>query len=671
MIKLEINGLEFFVKNTLSVLEACKYVGITIPRFCYHETLSVAGNCRMCLVEVSNSPKPVASCALPVLNNMKIFVNTPLVQKARENVLETLLLNHPLDCPICDQAGECDLQDQAKLFGSDYSRFFFNKRSVEDKYCGPLIKTIMTRCIHCTRCVRFSTEIAGLPLLGTLNRGGTTEIGGYINSNFNSEISGNVIDLCPVGALTSKPYAFKARPWELKSIESIDLTDSLGSNLYINYKETEIMRILPKVNNSLNDSIISDKARFSYDSQMHNRLTKIFKLNSSLNTFEQKSKKDFFSSFTLKDEESLFIINEQLDFETLDELKVLSAISPKNRIKSINSNLINSSNLFINFNSASINSLSHESKLCFFFSTNPRLENTLINTKIRLKCANTDFSSYSFGIKHNSNFSLRFVNLHINSILLLLKGKLPLFSKLLIKSTNPIILVGNSLAKRNLSFERLLCFIKKANPSSVLINLLMGSNSASVKMLGISNITTIDLENSKSIYFINLDSNFITSKVITKIKNKNLIWLNTHGSELAKKCKVILPIASHFETESININLEYRPQKAYKVLEKLQDSVILKDFIKVLITDAGSNTNYKISNSYIFELINNPNLFKKINSKFLNNLLENKGLNSNSVISLYPLKTELEDFYINIKDSKNSLVMNKCSQEYRKRTVNF
>lgn len=671
MIKLEINGLEFFVKNTLSVLEACKYVGITIPRFCYHETLSVAGNCRMCLVEISNSPKPVASCALPVLNNMKVFVNTPLVQKARENVLETLLLNHPLDCPICDQAGECDLQDQAKLFGSDYSRFFFNKRSVEDKYCGPLIKTIMTRCIHCTRCVRFSTEIAGLPLLGTLNRGGTTEIGGYISSSFNSEISGNVIDLCPVGALTSKPYAFKARPWELKSIESIDLTDSLGSNLYINYKETEIMRILPKVNNSLNDSIISDKARFSYDSQMNNRLTKIFKLNSSLNKFEQKSKKDFFSSFNLKDEENLFIINEQLDFETLDELKVLSAISPKNRIKSINSNLINSSNIFINFNSASVNSLSHESKLCFFLSTNPRLENTLINTKIRLKCANTDFSSYSFGIKHNSNFSVRFVNLNTNSILLFLKGKLPLFSKLLIKSINPIILVGNSLAKRNLSFERLLCLIKKTNPSSILINLLMGSNSASVKMLGISNITTIDLESSKNIYFINLDSNFITSKVITKIKNKNLIWLNTHGSELAKKCKVILPIASHFETESININLEYRPQKAYKVLEKLQDSVILKDFIKVLITDAGSNTNYKISNSYIFELINNPNLFKKINSKFLNNLLENKGLKSNSVISLYPLKTEIEDFYISIKESKNSLVMNKCSQEYRKITINF
>ena len=246
MIKIKIDNFEFLVKPDISVLEACKYVGIHIPRFCYHEILSVAGNCRMCLVEIEKSPKPVASCALPVLNNMQIFVNTPLVKKARENVLETLLLNHPLDCPICDQAGECDLQDQTKLFGGDYSRFFFNKRGVEDKECGPLIKTIMTRCIHCTRCVRFGMEIAGVEYLGTLNRGGSTEIGGYISSMFNSEISGNVIDLCPVGALTSKPYAFKARPWEIRVNESIDLTDSTGSNIYVNFKESEIIRILPK-----------------------------------------------------------------------------------------------------------------------------------------------------------------------------------------------------------------------------------------------------------------------------------------------------------------------------------------------------------------------------------------------------------------------------------------
>lgn len=277
MIKIKINNFEFLVKPDISVLEACKYVGIHIPRFCYHETLSVAGNCRMCLVEIEKSPKPVASCALPVLNNMQIFVDTPLVKKARENVLETLLLNHPLDCPICDQAGECDLQDQTKLFGSDFSRFFFQKRGVEDKECGPLIKTIMTRCIHCTRCVRFGVEIAGVEYLGTLNRGGSTEIGSYVSAMFNSEISGNVIDLCPVGALTSKPYAFKVRPWEIRVNESLDLTDSTGSSIYVNFKESEIMRILPKNNLEINESIISDKARFSYDAVKNQRLAKIFK----------------------------------------------------------------------------------------------------------------------------------------------------------------------------------------------------------------------------------------------------------------------------------------------------------------------------------------------------------------------------------------------------------
>jgi NADH dehydrogenase (ubiquinone) Fe-S protein 1 len=266
MITIKINNSHFLVKKNISILEACKYVGITVPRFCYHETLSVAGNCRMCLVEVENNPKPISSCTRPVEKNMSIFVDTPLVKKARENVIETLLLNHPLDCPICDQGGECDLQDQTKVFGSDYSRFFFNKRGVEDKNCGPLIKTIMTRCIHCTRCVRFGSEVAGVDFLGTLNRGTSTEIGSYAPNIFASEISGNVIDLCPVGALTSKPYAFKARPWELKINETIDITDSTGSNIYVNFKETEILRVLPKNNSEINENLISDKTRFSYDS---------------------------------------------------------------------------------------------------------------------------------------------------------------------------------------------------------------------------------------------------------------------------------------------------------------------------------------------------------------------------------------------------------------------
>jgi NADH dehydrogenase (ubiquinone) Fe-S protein 1 len=216
MITIYINNIKTKVNKNSTVLQACNTLKIEIPKFCFQENLQIAGNCRMCLVEIENSPKPVASCAMPVMPNMKIFTDTPLVQKARESVLEFLLINHPLDCPICDQASECDLQDQTMIFGSDRSRFFFKKRGVEDKYCGPFIKTIMTRCIHCTRCVRFANEICGIDNLGTTGRGNKTEINFYYPNVFNSEFSGNLIDLCPVGALTSKPFTFKARSWELK-----------------------------------------------------------------------------------------------------------------------------------------------------------------------------------------------------------------------------------------------------------------------------------------------------------------------------------------------------------------------------------------------------------------------------------------------------------------------
>ena len=265
MLKVTVDGVEVFVEKGSTVLQACEAVGVEIPRFCYHERLSIAGNCRMCLVEIEKTPKPVASCAMPIMNGMTIFTDTPLVKKAREAVLEFLLLNHPLDCPICDQGGECDLQDQALAFGSDRSRYFETKRGVEDKNCGPLIKTIMTRCIHCTRCVRFASEIAGVEDLGTTGRGRETEIGTYVEKTFESELSGNVIDLCPVGALTSKPYAFMARPWELRSTESIDVSDGVGSNIRIDSRGTEILRILPRFNEEINEEWISDKTRFSYD----------------------------------------------------------------------------------------------------------------------------------------------------------------------------------------------------------------------------------------------------------------------------------------------------------------------------------------------------------------------------------------------------------------------
>ncbi|CAH0680219.1 unnamed protein product [Chilo suppressalis] len=265
-----------YVPPGTTVLQAAAEVGVEIPRFCYHERLAVAGNCRMCLVEVEKSPKPVAACAMPVMKGMRVKTNSDLTRKAREGVMEFLLVNHPLDCPICDQGGECDLQDQSMAFGSDRSRFtdihFSGKRAVEDKDVGPLIKTIMTRCIHCTRCIRFASEVAGIDDLGTTGRGTDMQVGTYVEKMFLSELSGNVIDLCPVGALTSKPYSFAARPWETRRIDSVDVLDPLGSNIVVATRTNEVLRILPRTNEEINEEWLSDKSRFACDGLKRQRL---------------------------------------------------------------------------------------------------------------------------------------------------------------------------------------------------------------------------------------------------------------------------------------------------------------------------------------------------------------------------------------------------------------
>lgn len=277
MPKVTVDGLEIEVPAGSTVLQACEQAAKEIPRFCYHERLSVAGNCRMCLVEVRpGPPKPQASCALPVAEGQQIFTNTPMVKKAREGVMEFLLINHPLDCPICDQGGECDLQDQAYQYGKGLSRYFEHKRAVEDKYMGPLIKTQMTRCIQCTRCIRFAEEIAGVEVLGVTGRGEHMEVGTYVEKAIASELSGNLIDLCPVGALTSKPYAFVARPWELAKTESIDVLDAVGSNIRIDSRGGSVLRILPRLNEEVNEEWISDKSRFACDGLRVQRLDRPF-----------------------------------------------------------------------------------------------------------------------------------------------------------------------------------------------------------------------------------------------------------------------------------------------------------------------------------------------------------------------------------------------------------
>ena len=670
MIKIEINNLEFYVKPNISVLEACKYIGINVPRFCYHETLSVAGNCRMCLVELQNSPKPVASCAMPVANNMKIFVNTPLVKKARESVLESLLLNHPLDCPICDQGGECDLQDQTKQFGGDHSRFFFNKRGVEDKYCGPIIKTIMTRCIHCTRCVRFGMEISGSEYLGTLNRGGSTEIGGYLAFSFNSEISGNVIDLCPVGALTSKPYAFKTRPWELRSVESLDVTDGVGANIFVNFKETEIARIQPKINSEINDTLISDKARFYFDSNKTQRIYKLFEKSKETSKFLETKWPKIINSIdsALKNNKStLILVNDDLDFVSVHLAQQLAyQLKGKLSVKSISSRQKNS-NLYVSSLKNKILDLKTKSKVCFLFCSNIKIEAALLNTKLRLKYLYEDLTVLGVSQVSSSNFPIRFVNLNFKYILSLLEGKNKLLSRLLLSSSNPIIFFGESLLHRGFSADQFLFQLKKINETTIFLNIQKRANSETLSFLNISTVNKKDFLFADTIIAINLDSTCFLSKYLSQLNN--LIWLNTHGSTLSLKSDLIIPTQTEFEGEKIFINLEDRIQKTNKSVSSVgsirSTSQLLESFLN------NYNRIYELF-VFKFEVLNKPQLFSKIQAVLSDvSLLENKFLKDKRSIKLFPAKNSFEDFYRTSLSTKNSSTMLKCSKEVRKFKTNF
>jgi NADH-quinone oxidoreductase chain G len=671
MIKIKINNFEFLVKSDISVLEACKFVGIDIPRFCYHEMLSVSGNCRMCLVEVEKSPKPVASCALPVTNNMQIYVDSPLVKKARENVLEALLLNHPLDCPICDQGGECDLQDQTKVFGGDFSRFFFNKRGVEDKECGPLIKTIMTRCIHCTRCVRFGSEIAGIDFLGTLNRGGSTEIGGYISGIFNSEISGNVIDLCPVGALTSKPYAFKVRPWEIRSNESVDLTDSTGSNIYVNFKESEIIRILPKNNSEINESIISDKARFSYDSIKTQRLQQIFtKFN---NKFVASNWKDIFKqidTLLYNNKNVLILINDELDTESLNLLRALNNTFKNSiKIRSVSALNNNQDNIFLNTNTDKIQDIKTVSKYCFLLSTNIRLESAILNTKIRTKYMDQNFNIFALGQKFDSSFPLEFVNLNINKILEIFEGKNITLSKAFISFKNPLIFIGQGFEKRFYNLDTLINLLKRIMPTSKILNIKSSCNSSGHDLFTVKSFNKNDLLKSDALIALNLDDNFILRKYLFEYK-KLLFWFNTHRSTLATKATHIIPVTTSFEDEGVYVNLEGRPQKILKTLAGIKDTRAIKSVLKAINIKNNPEKSYKFLN-YISELVKTSKHFSHLRNILLTNSTVNKHILKKSLTSNYPLKASVENFYVTNKFTKNSLTMIQCSQKIFKDSTNF
>jgi NADH dehydrogenase (ubiquinone) Fe-S protein 1 len=575
--KLNINKKDYNVLQGLTLIQACNKVGLEIPRFCYHEKLTIAGNCRMCLIEISRprgpvKPKPAAACALTVLDGMFIHTNTLLVKKARESVIEFLLINHPLDCPICDQGGECDLQDQTIVFGSDRGRFYENKRSVSDKECGPLIRTSMTRCIHCTRCVRFGNEIAGIDFFGTIGRGYFTEIGPYISEIMHSELSGNIIDICPVGALTSKPYTYKARPWELRKIETIDVLDSLCSNIRIDLRGLNIMRILPRLNESINEDWITDKTRFFYDSLSTQRLQKpLLKMGKQFFNISWKGV-FLWLGFKLKKLKNIFsmhgVIGNVVDFETIIVLRDFL-----NKFGS--SNFFNDSNFKLNIDLRNNYLLNTEiTKLedmdfCILLGFNPRLELPLLNLRLRKAVKKNNAFIVLYGSSHNLTYKFYNISNNLMDFLKFLEGK-SYICRNYIKASFPFILKGTSLLYRldcndfSMVFEE---FLKKINKKVKTINNFIINYSGFLNSfeLGFSNISNHLKKTMKkiNIFFLShIDSNLFLRHLnfSDSFNNCLIISQNSIGNQYTTISDLILPCVNFLEQNVSFVNIEGRLQ---------------------------------------------------------------------------------------------------------------
>jgi len=668
MIKVFVNNKAVLVPKNTSALEACESIGVAVPRFCYHERLNVAGNCRMCLVEIEKAPKPIASCAFPVAPNMRIFTDTPLVQKARENVLEFLLLNHPLDCPICDQGGECDLQEQTAVFGSDRSRYFYAKRGVEDKNCGPLIKTIMTRCIHCTRCVRFFQDIAGQEDFGTTLRGKETEIGTYIGKNLTSELSGNIIDLCPVGALTSKPYAFTARPWELKSVETIDINDSIGSNIKLSFKETEVLRILPALNDTLNEEWISDKTRFSFDGLKISRVGQPYTAeNNILKKVSWKNALIIFNELFSAKKNKIIICGNNLDLETLELLKITSETL---NIPIITENyLSNDSSCMVFSKSNSTFDDILESDLCLTVGTNVRFEAALLNVRLRKRTRRGNFVKASIGLTENLNYQNESLGNSVETLLSIVEGKHS-FCKKLSKAKKPIIILGSSIKKRldSTTIENL---IKKLSKHCKIIDqnwlginfLPTTSNSVGECFLGLSQNQKIDLSNIDLAYFVGLD---FPEKFITKFNESTVKIIQTpYANSVLKEADLILPSTAFTEKEGTFLNLEGRVQKTTTALVGPNLARDDKNIIKAAwaILERTSAISFECENiaekrEFVTDFTENKNSFTKF-------LIINNKISKGKLIKT-PFNNVISNFFRTNALTNNSLTMKKCSKIFQK-----
>jgi len=672
------------VPPNTTVLQACAVAGVEIPRFCYHERLSIAGNCRMCLVEVEKSPKPVASCAMPVMKGMKIKTDSPATRKAREGVMEFLLMNHPLDCPICDQGGECDLQDQSMVFGSDRSRFtdidYTGKRAVEDKNIGPLVKTIMTRCIHCTRCIRFASEVAGVDDLGTTGRGNDMQVGTYVEKLFKSELSGNVIDLCPVGALTSKPYAFTARPWETRKVESVDTMDAVGSNIVVSTRTGEVMRILPRVNEEVNEEWLSDKSRFAYDGLKRQRLVVPMMKDASgsltSSTWEDALFKVVEKLAGCGGEEVAAVAGGQSDAESLvcmkDFLNKLGseALCTEEIFPMDAAGTDLRSNYLLNTTLSGV----EEADLLLIIGANPRFEAPLFNARVRKSWIHNELNVAYVGPDIDLKYEK--TNLGDGTALLedLASGKHP-FAKELGSASRPMVVVGSSMLQRDDAaavMRAVSTIAQNARQSSGcgedwrVLNVLhrVASQVAALDMGYKAGVSAIRESVPKVLFLLGADEGAVTRDDLPQ--DTFVVYIGSHGDSGAALADVVLPGAAYTEKTATYVNTEGRSQQTRTAVTPPGQARDDWKIIRALSEFFGQPLPYDKLNDVRRRLgevsptltrynqVEEANYFKQATELAQSN---KQKLSSNP---LNPAQRELKDFYMTDAITRASQTMAKC-----------
>lgn len=664
MPKITIDNKEIEAEEGLTIIQACQEAGIEIPHFCYHEKLAIAGNCRMCLVEVEKSHKPVASCAMNVSEGMVIKTDTPKVKKAREGVMEFLLINHPLDCPICDQGGECDLQDQAFKYGGGKSRYKENKRAVPNKDIGPLVKTEMNRCIHCMRCVRFATDIAGIEEIGTVGRGEHAEVTTYVESTLQSEMSGNIIDLCPVGALTAKPYAFTYRNWELKSIPSIDVMDAVGSNILVGTRSMEVMRILPLVNEDVNEEWISDKTRFAFDGLKSQRLDRPYvKKDGKLMPASWPEAMQTASNALLSTDPKKIgaIAGTLCDLESMHLLKkIMDNLGSSN----IDFNQFDykfdrssRSNYLFNTSIAGI----EESDLCLLVGADPRKVAPVLNSRIGRMVRTGKMKAARIGQEDDQTYKLKELGGDPKILEQILSGKHS-FSKDMKEAKNPMIIVGDGAYGRNDGLDISSLAAKIIEKYGGKFNILHNhASSVGALDLGFTNDknSAKDIAKKMEVIFL-LGADEI--EIPESNKDAFVIYLGHHGDRGAHRADVILPGAAYTEKEGLYINMEGRVQEAYRAVQPLGEAKDDRDILLQLIRELGFTPppNMEMIREEIAEIIPAARNIGELANSGKVDFPKGK-------ISLLkkPIGLVTRNFYMSDPISRASVTMAKCSSGSR------